>query len=331
MAYEEPFGRVAKTLRWTGGMKLKHLLEQWGPELGDAKVVPLQVGVWQVLSSAGMFILKRRSNRSRVWAECDLINWLIRHEQPVSPLLYTTKEIPWAEHEGAFYVLYPYLQGTPGDELGQYDEDFALRAGAALAYLHRDLGNYETTEEFPNFDLFQEVASFAWPTVQGYLGQNFRNRLQDLEQGISRNLINPYEVLPRQLIHRDFHPGNLIFQRGELVGILDFDRVRVSIRLFDLCYLATSVLSQDFADPQGRENWSSFVQALINGYGSVQPLTKIEGVSFLYIVYLIQLLFIAYQLDEGNTELADLNVAMLLWINDQHEFLEPLIVKTIAG
>lgn len=312
-------------------MNLKHLLEQWGQELEDAEVLSLRGGVWQIRSTQGTFILKRRSDRSRVWAEYDLINWLIRHEQPVSPLLYTIEGIPWAEYEGSVYVLYPYLQGTPGNELDRYDQAFARRAGVALARLHQDLAGYRAIEEFPSFDLFQDVASFAWPTVQGYLGPSFRHRLQDLEQGISRNLINPYEVLPRQLIHRDFHPGNLIFQDGCLVGILDFDRVRVGIRLYDLCYLATAVLSRGFADPQGRDGWFSFVQALIDGYGSVQPLTQTEGVSFLYIVYLIQFLFVAYQLDAGNTNLADLNIAMLLWINDQHEFLEPLIVKTIAG
>ena len=310
---------------------MKHLLEQWGQELRDAEVTPLRTGVWQISVAGEVFILKRRSNRSRVWAEYDLINWLIVHEQPVSPLLYTTKEVPWAEYDGSFYILYPYLQGTPGDELNHYDQSFAWTVGAALACLHQNLASYGATEEFPGFDVFQEVASFAWPTVQGYLGPSFRHRLQDLEQGISRNLINPYEALPRQLIHRDFHPGNLIFSDGSLVGILDFDRVRVGIRLYDLCYLATAVLSQDFEDLKGRDSWFIFVQSLIEGYGSVQPLTQTEGVSFLYVVYLTQFLFIAYQLDAGNTALADLNIAMLLWINDQHEFLEPLIIKTIGS
>lgn len=331
MAYEKSFGRIATTSRWAGGMNLKRLLEQWGPQFRNVELVSLQVGVWQVRSEQGVFVLKRRSNRSRVWAEYDLMNWLIENNQPVSPLMYTSKEVPWAEYEGAFYVLYPYHEGTPGNKLGSYDQNFALSGGGALASLHRDLANYQNTQEFPNFDLFQEVATFAWPNVQAYLSPAFRNRVQDIEQGISRNLLNPYESLPRQLIHRDFHPGNLIFQDGKVVGVLDFDRVRLGIRIFDLCYLSTAVLAQDFSDPQGRNNWPLFVQDLVKGYSDVQPLTHTEAISFLYIIYLIQLLFIAYQLDAGNTELADLNTAMLLWINEQHEFLETLIVKTFKG
>lgn len=310
---------------------MKHLLEQWGPEFKKGEIVPLQTGVWRVRLEQGMFILKRRSNRSRVWAEYDLINWLIDHNQPVSPLLYTTEKIPWAEYQGAFYVLYPYHKGTPGNQLDNYSEDVLLAAGRALGNLHQDLANYTATEEFPSFDLFQEVATFAWPTVQAYLGRGFRNRLQDIEQGISHNLINPYDSLSRQLIHRDFHPGNLIYQDEKVVGIIDFDRIRIGIRIFDLCYLATAILSQKFEDPQGREIWPDMVQSLIRGYTSIQTLSNTEAISFLYIIYLIQLMFIAYQLDAGNTKSADLNIAMLLWINDQHDFLEPLIVKAITG
>ena len=139
------------------------------------------------------------------------------------------------------------------------------------------------------------------------------------------------EALPRQLIHRDFHPGNLIFVQGQLGGILDFDRVRIGIRLFDLCYLSTAVLSSGFSDPRKREDWVDFVQALLEAYGTVQPLEKTEGHAFLYIIYLIQLLFTAYHLDNGNSTLADLNLAMLFWIYDQHDYLRPRLEKSAAG
>lgn len=309
---------------------MRHLLKQWGSEFACAQVTALRGGVWQVELAEKMYILKHRSNRTRVWAEYDLMNWLILHKQPISQLIHTKEQVPWAEYENRMYVLYPYLAGTSGDEL-VLDNAYAWKIGAGIASLHVDLATYEAAENFPVFDVFKEVASFAWPTVQGYLGGKFRNRLHDLEQGMSRNFINPYESLPRQLIHRDLHPGNLIFNDGNLMGILDFDRVRIGVRLFDLCYFASAVLSQDFATSQNKTGWFSFVQALIDGYISVQPLTPAEGISFLYIVYLIQILFVAHHLDEGNTKLADLDLAMLLWINDQHDFLEPLITKAVAG
>lgn len=310
---------------------MRNLLEHWGPEFGEAEVAPLVDGVWRCQLGSETFILKHRTNRTRVWEEYDLLKWLVDNGQPASLLLCTEEGVPWAEFEGAIYVLYPYLEGTPGNQLAPFSESQAEEMGSALARLHGALAAYGASEAFPSFDLFHEVAGYAWPTVQGYSTMKFHHRLHDLEQAISRQLVNPYEALPRQLIHRDFHPGNLIFGHGQLAGILDFDRVRMGIRLFDLCYLSTAVLSDGFSDPKGRKDWSGFVQALINGYKSVQPLQKTEAYAFLYIIYLIQFLFVAYHLDAGNTDLADLNIAMLLWINDQHDYLESLIEKAVAS
>lgn len=310
---------------------MNQLLKQWGSEFKNAQIASLRGGIWQVSLPGNEYVLKHRTNRTRVWEEYDLMKWLAAHNQPISQLMYTLEGAPWAEYEGGIYVLYPYLSGVGGDELDLLTEDYGLKIGASLAQLHRDLANYPAVENFPGFDVFQEVSSFAWPAIRGYMGTRFRHTLQDMAEAISSNLVNPYQTLPRQLIHRDFHPGNLIFHDRELMGILDFDRVRVGIRLFDLCYLSTAVLAGCFENVQMRETWYSFVQDLIKGYQQVQPLDQAEAFSFLYVIYLIQFLFIGFHLDTGNTAAADFNIAMLLWFEEQHDFIEPLIEKSIAG
>lgn len=308
---------------------MKRILEQWGSNFASAEVQSLTDGVWRLKLGGDTYILKRRANRTRVWEEYDLLKWLLEHDQPVSLFLRTTEGIPWAEYQGSFYVLYPYLVGIPGNEFDLLNPPLTRQVGSALARLHGALAVYGASAEFPGFGLFQEVSSYAWPTVQGYSSMKFHDRLQGLEQAISTQLVNPYEALPRQLIHRDFHPRNLVFRDGQLGGILDFDRVRIGIRIFDLCYLSTAVLIDGFSDPKKREGWLSFVQDLIGGYGSVEPLQQTEGHAFLYIMYLIQLLFTAYHLDEGDTQLADLNMGILFWIYEQHDYFEPLIEKTV--
>lgn len=309
---------------------VQELLKQWGPEFENAQITSLRGGIWRVTAGEREFVLKHSTNRTRVWEEYDLMRWLASHNQPVSQLLYTTEGAPWAEYQGGIYVLYPYVAGTGGDELEMLEGEFAFKIGAALARLHLDLADYPAAENFPSFDLFREVSFFAWPTVRGYLAPRFRHALRDTEEGISRKLVNPYQSLPRQLIHRDFHPGNLVFRGGELEAILDFDRVRVGVRVFDLCYMCTAVLTGCFENVQLREDWYTFVQRLIEGYQSVQHLAHSEAISFLYIIYLIQILFIGYHLDTGNTDLADFNLAVLLWLEEQHEFLEATIEKSIV-
>ncbi|HHT69378.1 MAG TPA: phosphotransferase [Firmicutes bacterium] len=310
---------------------MRNLLEQWGSKYGSAEVQPLVDGVWRCSLDGETYILKRRTNRTRAWEEYDLLQWLKEHNQPVSLFLCTTEGVPWAEYQGSFYVFYPYLDGTPGNALDVMEPSLAGEVGAKLAKLHQALETYGSRLEFPGFGLFHEVSSYAWPTVQSYSSQKFHYRLHDLGQDISTQLVNPYEALPRQLIHRDLHPGNLLFNDGRLVGILDFDRVRIGIRLFDICYLSTGVLSSCFSESNKRERWLGFVQDLLKGYNAVQPLEKTEGHVFLYVIYLIQLLFIAYHLDEGNTNLADVNLAVLFWIYDQHDYLQPLIEKAVTS
>lgn len=310
---------------------MKALLEQWGTEFGTARVYPLVDGIWRLQLDGTSYILKRRTNRTRTLEEYDLLKWLLEQGQPISLLLLTTNNVPWAEERGLFYVLYPFLDGIAGDELNLIEPSLAEGTGMALASLHLGLASYGSRLDFPVFNLFQEVSAYAWSVVQGYSSQQFSDRLQALERAISTELVNRYETLPRQLIHRDFHPGNLLFRNRQLAGILDFDRVRIGIRLFDLCYLATAVLSGNFRDPQIEQKWSVFVQSLLQGYQSGSSLEQTEYHSFLYIIYLIQLTFIAYYLDEGNRELADLNLEMLFWIYDRHDRLDSLIKEKMQG
>ena len=308
---------------------MKRLLVSWGKKFSKADVTPVTGIVWRVQVDDEVYILKRRADRTSVWAEYDLMSWLKEQGQPVSVLLYTEQGAPWAEYDGGIYVLYPYVDGTSGDSLPVFNDNYALEIGTHTAELHQCLQSYASSDVFAVFDIFSEVACWAWPAVKAYLGRRFQNRLLDLEQQISQNFVTPYEILPRQLIHRDLHPGNMVFCQGKLAALLDFDRVRAGIRIFDLCYCSTAVLSTMFTEPSKRELWPKFVLALLRSYVMVEPLSQAEGLAFLYVCYLIQLLFIWYQLDFGNNQLADLNIAMLLWIHDQHSVLEPLIEKSI--
>ena len=52
-----------------------------------------------------------------------------------------------------------------------------------------------------------------------------------------------YDKLPKQLIHRDPNPSNILFDNGIVTGFIDFDLSEINIRLWDVCYCATGILS----------------------------------------------------------------------------------------
>jgi Ser/Thr protein kinase RdoA (MazF antagonist) len=67
--------------------------------------------------------------------------------------------------------------------------------------------------------------------------------------------LRPVATLPQTVIHRDPHPGNMLFEDGYLSGVLDFDLMMRGPRIFDPCYCATSMLLAQFLDERHREYW----------------------------------------------------------------------------
>jgi homoserine kinase type II len=48
-----------------------------------------------------------------------------------------------------------------------------------------------------------------------------------------------YNELPQLAIHSDYHPGNLKFRKGSVVGLFDFDWSKIDVRCFDVALAMT--------------------------------------------------------------------------------------------
>lgn len=103
-----------------------------------------------------------------------------------------------------------------------------------------------------------------------------------------RGLLNPAvsdiqsdvfaQVLPRGVIHGDFHPGNVLVDshQNTITAILDFEDAGENLFLVDL---AVTILGVCFAADDGTMN-AALVQAAINGYQSIRALTHAEQTWF---------------------------------------------------
>ncbi|OOM81514.1 homoserine kinase [Clostridium puniceum] len=63
----------------------------------------------------------------------------------------------------------------------------------------------------------------------------------DFEKNLDK-LNRCYNKLQRQLIHRDLHLGNFLFNNCEFSGYIDFDLSQKNIRIFDICYFLLRLL-----------------------------------------------------------------------------------------
>lgn len=141
------------------------------------------------------------------------------------------------------------LPELDGDWLDVGDLAAVRDAGAWLARLHTALAGRATAAS----DLRERVAASG--------GADLVAGLPDLDD------------VP-QLVHRDYRAANLLTRDSRVVGILDFDEVRVEHRVHDLAqasvFLATRFTDWGPTPPAARD-------ALRQGYESVRPLNAAEA------------------------------------------------------
>ncbi|MCT4574177.1 aminoglycoside phosphotransferase, partial [Bacillus thuringiensis] len=75
---------------------------------------------------------------------------------------------------------------------------------------------------------------------------------------------------------------------------IDFEILENNVKIFDLCYCCTSVLSELFSNERLRGKWLHIVCKVFEGYYKQNDLTKEELKAIWYVMLSIQIIFIAY-------------------------------------
>lgn len=186
------------------------------------------------------------------------------------------------------------------------DTSIAYTIGVNIAQLHNKL------IEFDNAD-FKQVNIYNNCVESIDKIQNLTQEFIDDYKNTFGKIINQ---LPTQLIHRDINPSNMIFDNGEFKGFIDFDLTEVNVRIFDICYCATAILSECFSKPNVDINkWLEILENLVAGYDSINKLSDSEKQALPYVIYSIQIIGISYfsQYDK-HADLTDINTKMLKWL-----------------
>lgn len=120
-----------------------------------------------------------------------------------------------------------------------------------------------------------------------------------------------YPKLPRQIIHRDPNPGNIICADDQW-GFIDFELAERNVRIYDPCYAATAVLSETFG--RNNEAWLEIYREIICGYDSVAKLSEEECRAIPYVILANQFVCVAWFTGQDKyTEIFETNKKMTLW------------------
>ena len=230
--------------------------------------------------------------------------------------------VPVPDANGAEYIqdgeVYFYLtKRLPGQQMvshrfGKGDGRFA---GEIIGQLHLALAQIEDCVS--EADLLATVRDWALPKAKAALKLSDAFCAEYLSTFAAL-----YPRLPRQIIHRDPNPGNIICA-DEQWGFIDFELAERNARIYDPCYAATAVLSETFG--QDNDKWMEIYRDIICGYDSVAHLTAEERIAIPYIVLANQFVCVAWFSEQDKyLELFETNKRMTMWLIEKFDELRKL-------
>lgn len=220
--------------------------------------------------------------------------------------------------DGNCFVLLRRIKGEPLSKAERFGDNcgkFGFKYGQSIARLHNALKAVEENIQPFEQNLFVHVTEWALPDVQK---QNIQWKMGLPEiffEEYIRDFGSIYEKLPKQLIHRDPNPCNILFSSGEVNGFIDFDLSERNVRLWDPCYCATGILSEQRDAKNAYDKFPEILENILRGYDSLNPLTVEEKRAVYYVVCSIQMICVAYfeSINEYK-DLAKINREMLQYV-----------------
>lgn len=109
-----------------------------------------------------------------------------------------------------------------------------------------------------------------------------------------------------------------------MAGFTDFELSQINLRLFDPCYAATGILTENLEKGLTVERWIPLYHDILRGYDREAYLTAEERQAAPWVVLSIQLICTAYFSEkEKYTRLAQINMHILKELIRKREQLVP--------
>lgn len=253
-----------------------------------------------------------------------------------------------------YFAVYDFLDGEDKYTwIDPYltDEEFTNFAGT-LATFHnasRDFDPKGRERVEPKILEFIKVLpqifkDFAKTDINNKFHSFYLSNLDDILASIARVQI-PEEDAAKMIynpVHCDYHPGNVKFRDGKVVGIFDFDWAKIDHRLFDVCFSIVYSCCAWEDLPDGSTDGDirlDKVKVYLKGYqdklkelGGLEPLNETEKKYFPMMIeatnnYLINWCLSTYYSDTVNYNVYEYlaylthQVKMMKWINEHQDDL----------
>lgn len=264
---------------------INNILVHWG--LFSMEVKQIYDTAWQVGEN---YILKVYDNLSKLERNLKILQALEKMNIPVGRIIASRENERYVTDGKYYYFLAEKLQGNNIVNLKE-NAAIGVLMGETIANLHEAFKECEKEEVFWNNSLLDEMKGWVRTSFEK---NGWKYVSQEIYDNIVDSLALHYGKLPVQLIHRDVHFGNFLFNNGKFSGYIDFDLSQRNIRIFDLCYFLLGLLSEEEKMEITELQWFDLVMDVFSGYEKKIVLSVTEKEMVPCVMECIELLFVAY-------------------------------------
>ena len=247
----------------------------------------------------GKFLFKRRTrgrdDRAKVAFTHQIQQTLAAQNFPLPHLIETRdEESSLLAIEASIYEMFEYIEG------GSYDGslDATYHAGHILGLHHKLLEDFQgdfkpPTGSYHNARAIHKAVrnTVSSLPLEGRPSADVVTSTVGILEDAYRSCADKVEALglndwPKQMVHGDWHPGNMLFRDRRVVAVIDYDAARLQQRVIDL---ANGVLQFSILGGRGEpDKWPEYVDTsrfkrFMRGCDSVGMISKreIEAVPYL--------------------------------------------------
>ena len=211
-------------------------------------------------------LYEKRVNRQDLPFFMALLDHLADKGLPVPRAIRDRKDTQLQELQGRAACLIEFLEGV---SVTVPTAEQAGAAGAALAQLHRAVGDFDSDR--PN-----DMDKYSWHDLADRCGESLAHINVDLPQLIETELayLDEHwpEDLPVSVIHADLFPDNILMIGNDVTGLIDFYFSCTDIRAYDLAVMHAAWCF----DNDGRNFDRHVSNALIYGYRATMEQSEAE-------------------------------------------------------
>lgn len=208
--------------------------------------------------------LSKRLPIEDVAFEYDLTQHLISKNIPVSEIIKNNENKTYSLIDDSVVVLFKFIEGNhievDKDNLPTSEQSY--NAGKYLGLISNTGLDFETNSPRQR-DVFKEFERVL--KLEDYFVNNFEGGKEFVEQVKSTIDFGKKQNEKQGLIHNDYRPSNLFFNKDEVVGVIDFDWACIGPVIKDL---ALAVVEWSFPDGATEANFEIF-DSFLAGYNSV--------------------------------------------------------------